>query len=416
MIVLWQVDEIEHATGRNVNQEKAAAIAQACMCAMKAIEALAELGVVDNSDLIASAQSPKLSRKNKKKQAKLSVHTGIGCGNVNAFHVGGLRSRWEYFVMGEACSETNIAEGLAGKSETVISKNCLELLRTHRDDLDITELEFVRKPHGFAQLVKFDGDVENLDNPNANALCLAPSVISKLHSSLRSYIPAPIVSAVDEGENLAGDGVLRELCVLFIKLTALDVNMDPKVGLERTGETYQNAVQSIQEAAYHGRATLRQFIVDDKGAVAIVVVGLPPVTAVKNSSRGLKVALRILEKGVPAQIGVTTGTCYCGTIGSSFRGDFAVVGDHINMAARLMGHADEGTVLCDDNTMQAACKDKSLCFSDPKKIRVKGKKSSLVVYIPSRKIYSAMAEVDFLSTQKSPLVGNAEVWKELQVR
>lgn len=144
-----------------------------------------------------------------------------------------------------------------------------------------------------------------------------------------------------------------------------------------------------------------------------MVVGLPPVTAVKNSSRGLKVALRILEKGVPAQIGVTTGTCYCGTIGSSFRGDFAVVGDHINMAARLMASADEGSVLCDTNTMRAACKDKSLCFSEPRKLRVKGKKMALAVYTPSRKIYSIMGEVDFLSTQKSPLVGNAEAWKDL---
>ena len=134
----------------------------------------------------------------------------------------------------------------------------------------------------------------------------------------------------------------------------------------------------------------------------------------QSKIRGLKIALRILEKGVNAQIGVTTGVCFCGTIGSSFRGDFAVVGDHINMAARLMSNAEEGSVLCDNNTRVAACMDKSLCFSDAQKLRVKGKSKALVVYNPSRKIYSIMGEVDFLSTQKSPLVGNAEAWKELQ--
>ena len=185
--------------------------------------------------------------------------------------------------------------------------------------------------------------------------------------------------------------------------------------LEMVADKIQKTVTLVQEAAYHGRATLRQFIIDDKGAVAIIVVGLPPVTATKNSSRGLKIALRILEHGIPAQIGVTTGTCYCGTIGSSSsRGDFAVVGDHINMSARLMAASEEGTVLCDVNTMFAARLDKSLYFGDSSLIKVKGKKRPIKVYSPSRKIHSIMGDVDFLSMQRSPLVGNVSVWKTLQ--
>ena len=149
---------------------------------------------------------------------------------------------------------------------------------------------------------------------------------------------------------------------------------------------FQNLLSLLH--SYHGRATLRQFLIDDKGAVAIVVVGLPPVTAIKTSSRGLKIAMRILEKGVPAQIGVTTGFCYCGTIGSRQRGDFAVVGDHINMAARLMAAAEQGSLLCDRSTMIAARLDKSLFFGEGKKLQVKGKKDPIRGYSPSRKIHS----------------------------
>ena len=185
-------------------------------------------------------------------------------------------------------------------------------------------------------------------------------------------------------------------------LTALNVSeRTPKSSLEVVADKIQKTVTLVQEAAYHGKATLRQFIIDDKGAVAIIVVGLPPVTVTKNSSRGLKIALRILEHGIPAQIGVTTGTCYCGTIGSSAsRGDFAVVGDHINMSARLMGAADEGSILCDVNTMFAARLDKSLYFGESKQLKVKGKKKPIKVYSPSRKIHSIMGEVDFLSMQR----------------
>ena len=107
-----------------------------------------------------------------------------------------------------------------------------------------------------------------------------------------SYIPNPIVTAVDEGESLENDGVLRELCVLFIKLNNLASVIEPNGALEREADKIQRTVATVQEAAYHGRATLRQFIIDDKGAVAIVVVGLPPVTAIKTSSRGLKIGMR----------------------------------------------------------------------------------------------------------------------------
>ncbi|CAN0377168.1 unnamed protein product, partial [Laminaria digitata] len=36
-------------------------------------------------------------------------------------------------------------------------------------------------------------------------------------------------------------------------------------------------VRKIQEAVCHYDATLRQFIVDDKGTVAIVIFGFPPI-------------------------------------------------------------------------------------------------------------------------------------------
>ena len=197
-------------------------------------------------------------------------------------------------------------------------------------------------------------------------------------------------------------------------LTALEIDTKDQDKMKLVSEKIQKTVATVQEAAYHGRATLRQFIIDDKGAVAIIAVGLPPVTAVKNSSRGLKIALRILENGVPAQIGVTTGTCFCGTIGSSSsRGDFAVVGDHINMAARLMAKAQEGSVLCDSETMIAAKKDKSLTFYDKRTLKVKGKSRPITAYSPARKIQSVLNSVDFLSMQRSPLIGQVDLWKVL---
>ena len=78
-----------------------------------------------------------------------------------------------------------------------------------------------------------------------------------------------------------------------------------------------------------------------------------------------------------------------------------------------MSAAEEGSLLCDSNTMNAAQLDKSLFFGEGKKLRVKGKKEPIKVYSPSRKINSVLGQVDFLKMQRSPLIGNANVWKTL---
>eukprot|EP00947_MAST-08B_sp_MAST-8B-sp1_P006371 g6371.t1 len=95
-------------------------------------------------------------------------------------------------------------------------------------------------------------------------------------------------------------------------------------------------MQMVQEAAYHFKGTLRQFIQDDKGTIAIVCVGLPPLFHEDNAARGVKIAQRVIANGVKATIGVTTGTCFCGIVGRAERREYMVVGDAVNMAARLM--------------------------------------------------------------------------------
>jgi hypothetical protein len=243
------------------------------------------------------------------------VHIGIGCGNVAGFHVGGLRNRWEFFIMGDACNQMYAAEGEAAVGECVMSRACLNIIESHRMELDILDFVVERLPTGFAKVKVFEWDNANdrfnagssghheeiSSSPTSSSSSLAlmsrdsDDLTSFLHSSLPCYIPYPIMVAINEGLKTGADGVLRELCVLFIKLPSLINEIgDTKDAVEAQADRIQSVVSKVQESAYHGNATLRQFIIDDKGAVAIVVVGLPPVTY-KNSSRGIKIGMRILE-------------------------------------------------------------------------------------------------------------------------
>jgi predicted ATPase len=57
-----------------------------------------------------------------------------------------------------------------------------------------------------------------------------------------------------------------------------------------------------------------------------------------------------LYAGVKQRIGVNTGYVFAGSLGATFRQEYSVMGDEVNLAARLMGVADEGQVLISQST------------------------------------------------------------------
>uniref|UniRef100_H3GKI0 Guanylate cyclase domain-containing protein n=1 Tax=Phytophthora ramorum TaxID=164328 RepID=H3GKI0_PHYRM len=177
---------------------------------------------------------------------------------------------------------------------------------------------------------------------------------------LRCYVPGAIVSHLQKGLSLTPCRL--NVTVAFVKLAGVVEIADKQTQLQ----TIHQNLCTIQECAYKAQGMLRQFVIDDKGAVAIVAIGLPPFFHENN------------ESGVKASIGVTTGAVFCGSVGSSARAEYAVVGDSINLSARLMSAAPVGEIYCDDRTHKET-KD-SVHFRDMLEMTVKGKTEPIQVF------------------------------------
>ena len=82
---------------------------------------------------------------------------------------------------------------------------------------------------------------------------------------------------------------------------------------------------------------------DDKGSTLICIWGLQPLAHSDDASRALFCGFNMINalnkiSGTYCNIGVSSGECFSGVVGpSGSRKEFSVLGDIVNLAARIMG-------------------------------------------------------------------------------
>eukprot|EP00002_Diphylleia_rotans_P015249 TRINITY_DN2957_c0_g1_i1.p1 TRINITY_DN2957_c0_g1~~TRINITY_DN2957_c0_g1_i1.p1 ORF type:complete len:1213 (+),score=188.06 TRINITY_DN2957_c0_g1_i1:1289-4927(+) len=126
---------------------------------------------------------------------------------------------------------------------------------------------------------------------------------------------------------------------------------------------------------------VRQWLVDDKGATLVAAFGLPGAVHDDDVTRAVRSAMsiksRLTHLNVKSSLGVTTGKVYVGLVGNQNRCEYAMVGDVVNMAARLMVAAD-GDILCDAATQQSA----NIHFEEIGLLSLKGKRQKVPAFRP----------------------------------
>eukprot|EP00004_Rigifila_ramosa_P012215 TRINITY_DN2635_c0_g1_i3.p1 TRINITY_DN2635_c0_g1~~TRINITY_DN2635_c0_g1_i3.p1 ORF type:complete len:2075 (+),score=399.17 TRINITY_DN2635_c0_g1_i3:584-6226(+) len=302
---------------------------------------------------------------------RLHLHIGIGAGKVEALHVGGIMGQWEFFVRGPAVEQIAEAEKIAKNGEVVLSPEASREIQDHCEWRQTSSAQY--------------RVAERVKNPLPPRPSAPPTVTPDMAEALRGYIQ-PIVSLrLKSGQQSTWIAESRRVSVLFLRLEQREVK-----GMNFLEGT-QMAVALLQRTVYHFEGTIRQFLLDDKGSVLVAAFGLPPWTHENDSARCVKAAMELQknlqeELGIDSYAGMTVGTALCGFVGSTQRAEFAMVGDVVNLAARLMMAADRGTALC-DRALYEACNNVSIGnqkikFRAQGLIKVKGKAEKILVYTP----------------------------------
>ncbi len=209
-----------------------------------------------------------------------------------------------------------------------------------------------------------------------------------------SYLSKDIVQTLmDSPELVRPGGGKKEATIFFADIrgyTSFSEGKDPEYIIEVLNEYFSEAVEIVIK--YNGY--IDKFI----GDCIMAAWGVPLQTVEEDAVRAVSCALEIqglvaakerhFFKGRASKlkvgIGMHTGPLVAGNLGSSRRMDYTVIGDTVNIAARLEGIAEANEVII----TQATCNYLGDKFKLEKRqpVRVKGKSEPIPIYRVKQKV------------------------------
>jgi adenylate cyclase 10 len=147
-------------------------------------------------------------------------------------------------------------------------------------------------------------------------------------------------------------------------------------------------VTTVQQQIYRLQGSVNKLVMDDKGSTFICLWGVCPLSHEDDAARAILTGFNIareLDKieHTKCKIGISSGEVFSGVVGTAgSRKEFSVLGDVVNLAARIMGSLkySNKTMCCDLNTRNLAAPFFNFNYIAHKEF--KGKSISLAVFEP----------------------------------
>lgn len=249
---------------------------------------------------------------------RLRMSQGVHTGELEFYRVG--RTHRELLVAGEGATAVVAMESLADAGEIVVSGGTAAAL----------DASLLGDSKGAGMLIR---------NRAASAAVCSTPVIA----------PIPPQPAASEGIPIAlreyllaggGDSDHRHVGVAFVHFDLARDDQDPVDALDAF-------IADVQCACEREGVTFLATDVDRDGGKVILVAGAPD--AVEDADGRLLRAVRSIadtaNPRLPVRIGVNHGHVFAGVIGPPYRRTYTVMGDAVNLAARLMAKAQPGEIV-----------------------------------------------------------------------
>lgn len=295
----------------------------------------------------------------------------------------------EYLAAGDPLVQAFTAEHHAVSGQVILSKKAWDRVSQYFAGEQTFDDGYVRldlKKSDLMKKTKKRSKVHMLSNVSLDD--------ESIERRLRPYVAGAVLPTLspDSPEDESWGSELRQLTVLFVNLGIQEHDFLAAAEYTEAMQRVHLALKEVQAAVYQYEGSVNKFLMDDKGSTLIAAFGLPPLAHENDAIRAVMSSLLICEKlfdlGLVASVGITTGTnIFAGTVGSKTRREYSVLGDTVNLSARLMQKVcvdGRGGVLCDAPTKKLAAS-AGLFFEELEPITVKGKTALIEIFEPYKK-------------------------------
>lgn len=276
--------------------------------------------------------------------------------------------RMQHFILGPEASRLAEVQGMAKAGELLITRATLDQV----GDMCLTE------PQGEGYRVQ-RLTRRGVSRPAKQDNTATPPPLS---GEILAYLPPPIAAALrSRGQAKPMEAEHRKITILFINILGINELLEehgPAVLLDQLQKYLSSLVQLTDQ--YGG------FLVDNDvythGLKLILIFGAP-VAHEQDSANALRLALELGREiaqqglGLRHRIGIHSGFAFAGDVGTSYRRVYTVMGDAVNLSARLMSAGTPGQVLVSSQAIAEAGPGFAVAELAP--IRVKGKKDPIPI-------------------------------------
>jgi class 3 adenylate cyclase/tetratricopeptide (TPR) repeat protein len=205
-------------------------------------------------------------------------------------------------------------------------------------------------------------------------------------AKLQRYLPKGLTEKI-LGQKEKIEGELKQVTVMFCDLAGF-TSISEKLGHEEVYALIDRIMEILIHQVHAYGGTVNKMTGD-----GIMALFGAPIALEDAPQRALRSALAIsremdpfAEKGRPEngtpplrmRIGIHTGPVVVGTLGSDLRVEFSAVGDTVNLASRMEGLAEPGTILVSEETYRLT--EGLFRFEPMGEKRVKGKENPIRAY------------------------------------
>ncbi|PNI48256.1 ADCY10 isoform 5 [Pan troglodytes] len=229
----------------------------------------------------------------------IRVKIGLAAGHISML-VFGDETHSHFLVIGQAVDDVRLAQNMAQMNDVILSPNCWQLC-----DRSMIEIESVP-----------DQRAVKIDN-----------------KQLQGYLSE-----------------LRPVTIVFVNLMFEDQDKAEEIGL-----AIQDAYMHITSVLKIFQGQINKVFMFDKGCSFLCVFGFPGEKVPDELTHALECAMGIFDfcsqvhKIQTVSIGIASGIVFCGIVGHTVRHEYTVIGQKVNLAARMMMYYP-GIVTCDSVT------------------------------------------------------------------